>query len=695
MTRSSLTKVLLINENSALTEKVRMSLVTSGSNLFDLEEISQLSGGLDRLRQDNGEVAAILLNPFLPDSQGIETVQRLLLAAPSVPLLLLVNYDQESFAIEAVAGGAQDYLLPRHLDTYSLPRALTGAIERKRLENALYVEKDRALVTLNSIGEAVLCTDLSGRISFLNLAAEAMTGWSKNDAIGKTVADVFEIIDGTTRLRAIDPLKLAIEQNRAVGLTSNCILIRRDGAEAAIEASAAPIHDRSGAVTGSGIVFHNAGAPGAMLSEIAQSANYDAITALPNRQLLNDRISHAITVAQRHKQKLAVMFVDLDRFKSINDSMGYAVGDKLLQAVARRLQASVRESDTVGRHGGDEFIVLLPELEDERNSEISAGKILASLSAPFLINDATIQISATIGISVYPQDGLDADTLMQNADLAMYEAKEDGRNRAQFFSDEMKFQAVERQFIESGLRRALARNEFLLYYQPKVNLNTGRITGAEALIRWQEPERGMILPDQFIPVAESRGLIVPIGRWVLREVCRQAAIWEEAGGPLLPISINLSTAELRDPDFIANVRTVLAETGLKPQSIEFELTENIQLKDLKTSNTVLEELKSMGLHMGVDDFRTGHSSLSYLHQFAIDVLKIDKSFVQHITANPEDSTLVKAMITMAKELKYRVVAEGIETEKQKAFLQKQGCEEGRGFLFSKPLPPAEFLGLFS
>ncbi|WP_245536439.1 putative bifunctional diguanylate cyclase/phosphodiesterase [Terriglobus saanensis] len=679
-----------MNENSALSEKVRTALASSGDDLFELEEVAQLSEGLERLRRDNAKVAAILLNPFLPDSQGIATVKSLLYVAANVPILILGEEDQEALAVEAVECGAQDYLLPNHIDRYSLPRALRNAVERKSIEDALYVEKDRALVTLNSIGDAVLCTDLSGKIIFLNLVAEALTGWKRDEALGKPLAEVFVIIDGETRQPAADPLKKAIEQNRAVSIASNSLLLRRGGGEATIEDSSAPIHDRSGAVIGAVIVFHDVSVARAMTIEMTYAAHHDAVTALPNRLLLNDRISHAITTAQRHKQKFAVMFVDLDHFKSINDSLGHAVGDKLLQAVAKRLQASVRASDTVGRHGGDEFIVLLPEIEEENDSEISAKKILAALSEPFLFDDVTLQITATIGISIYPRDGKDANSLIQNADLAMYEAKENGRDQVHFFSDEMKLQAIERQFVESGLRRALEQNEFLLYYQPKVNLKSGKITGAEALIRWQEPHRGLLLPDQFIRVAENRGLIIPIGRWVLHEVCRQARLWELTSGVVLPISINVSEAELRDTDFIQGVRAALAETGLTPRSIQFELTEGILLKDLRTSIAVLNELKLMGIHMAVDDFGTGYSSLSYLHQFAINVLKIDKSFVHLLTADPRNSTLICAIIAMAKGLKYRVIAEGVETETQRDFLQKQGCEEGQGYLFSKPLPAAEF-----
>jgi diguanylate cyclase (GGDEF)-like protein/PAS domain S-box-containing protein len=686
------TSVLLINDLSSNSEKVRAALATPGGSSFNIEELHRLEEGLERIRHGE-KIGAVLLSPFLPDSQGIETVKRLLEAAPDTPLVVLGEEDQEEFAMEAVDCGAQDYILPDHLDNYSLPRALRNAVERKSIEDALYVEKDRALVTLNSIGDAVLCTDISGKITFLNPVAEKFTGWGRNDAEGRPLAEVFNIIDGKTGERALDPLKMAIEENRAVGLTPDCILVRRDGARYAIEDSAAPIHDRANAVIGAVIVFHDVTAARAMASEMAQAAQHDQVTSLPNRILFGDRICCAITSARRRRKPFAVMFLDLDHFKSINDTLGHAVGDKLLQAVAKRLQGSVRESDTVARHGGDEFVILLSEIEKVKDAKSSAAKILTALSRPYIIDELTLRVRGTIGISIYPQDGTDAKTLLQNADMAMYEAKASGRDTAQFFNEEMKLQATEQQFVEVGLRRALEQNEFVLHYQPKVDLVSGKITGAEALIRWLEPVRGLIMPNQFIPIAESRGLIISIGRWVLREVCKQTSTWKAAGCILPPISINVSAAELHEANFVRIVRTALADSGIPAESIQFELTEGILLRDVKSSNAVIRDLKDLGVNIAVDDFGTGYSSLSYLHQFAIDVLKIDQSFVGRITDNPEDSNLVGAIIGMAKKLKYRVVAEGVETEKQRAFLAAQGCDEGQGYLFSRPVPPAEFFEL--
>src|ERR1700719_1194262 len=681
-------KILLVENDPGAADKIRAALTAAGSGSFELEWVRQLSEGLERLSKKG--IAAVLLGLSLPDNGGIEAFAELFAAAPDVPILILCGDGNEALAKEVVGRGAQDYLLPDHFDSYSLTRALRNAIERKAVEDALYLEKERAVVTLNSIGDAVLCTDISGKITYLNLVAETMTGWPRKEAIGKALAEVFRIIDGPTRKTARDPMEMAVEQNRTVGLTVDCVLIRRDGFESAIEDSAAPIHDRAGHVVGAVIVFHDVTAARAMAREMAHSAQPHPVTNVPNRILLNDRISQSIALARRQHRPIALIFLDLDRFKYINDSLGHAAGDKLLQSVSERLLANVRRSDTVSRQGGDEFVILLSEITYPEDAATSAAKILVSLSAPHSIGGKDLHIDGSIGISVYPEDGEDAETLINHADTAMYHAKEKGRNNFQFFKAEMNLKAVERQSLEGSLRHALKRDEFLLHYQPKVNLDTGEITGVEALVRWQQPERGLVPPCQFVPIAEDCGLILQIGRWVLREACRQARAWQDAGLTPLPISVNVSAVEFRDKGFVQSVRTILAETDLEARYLELELTERVLMDDAESTASVLQELKRMGVHLSVDDFGTGYSSLSYLRQFPIDVLKIDKSFVHQITPDPDDSTIVSAIINMGKSLKHLVVAEGIETQLQRAYLQTQLCAEGQGYLFSQPLAAAQF-----
>jgi diguanylate cyclase (GGDEF)-like protein/PAS domain S-box-containing protein len=684
----SFRKILLIEGDAADARLIRGALADARGGPFDVQWVRKLSDGIESLRA--GTVGAIFADLSLPDSCGMDTLDRLLLAAPDVPVVVLCTLDEEPLALQGVQRGARDYLLKGYLDSYSFSRALHNMLERRAIEDSLFVEKERAQVTLDSIGDAVLSTDASGKITYLNLVAENMTGWSREDALGRTLIDVFRIVDGATREACRNPMELAMQQDRAVGLAANSILIRRDGIEFAIEDSVAPIHDRKGRVTGAVIVFHDVSAAKAMTVQMSAMAQHDVLTGLPNRAYLNDRIAQAITVAHRHDGKFAVLFLDLDHFKHINDSLGHPVGDMLLQSVAGRLVRCVRDSDTVSRQGGDEFIVLLSEIGLAKHAALCAQKLLTMLKAPNFIGHHGLEISASIGISVYPDDGLDPETLIKTADTAMYQAKEHGRNNYKFFEQEMNIRAVERQSIEEDLRGALERHEFVLQYQPKIDLQTGAITGAEALIRWLHPQRGLVAPLMFIPVAEDSGLILPIGTWVRREACRQARAWQDAGFPPIPVAVNISVVEFRDQNFIESVRAILKETRLDPHYLELELTESVLMRHAETSTNLLQQIKSMGVQLTVDDFGTGYSSLSYLRRFPIDALKIDRSFVRDITTNPDDATIVSAVINMGRSLKQRVIAEGVETREQLTFLQNQQCGEGQGYYFSRPVFAQQF-----
>ncbi len=428
-------------------------------------------------------------------------------------------------------------------------------------------------------------------------------------------------------------------------------------------------------------------------NHLGHLAHHDALTDLPNRILLQDRLSQAIELAHRQGKQLAVMFMDLDQFKHINDSLGHTVGDQLLQSVAQRLLDCVRQSDTVSRQGGDEFVLLLPFIEHSGDVALSAQKMLTALAEPHHIDLHDLHINASIGISIYPDDGQDAETLLKNADAAMYHAKENGRNHYKFFKPEMNARAVERQATEAGLRRALEGQEFVLHYQPKINLHSGTIVGVEALIRWQHPERGLLLPAQFVPVAEDCGLILPIGRWVLRETCLQALAWLQAGLPPITVAVNTSALELLNNDFLENIRATLVATGLEPHYLQLELTESVLMRDAESANSVLHALADMGVKLAIDDFGTGYSSLAYLKQFPIDTLKIDQSFVSDVTSNPNDAIIVSTVISMGKSLKQHIIAEGVETPEQYAFLLAQHCDEGQGYYFSRPLESVAFATL--
>ncbi|BAV34122.1 diguanylate cyclase [Sulfuricaulis limicola] len=424
-------------------------------------------------------------------------------------------------------------------------------------------------------------------------------------------------------------------------------------------------------------------------------AHHDVLTDLPNRVLLQDRLNQAIELARRQGRQLAVMFMDLDQFKHINDSLGHAVGDQLLQSVAQRLVGCVRQSDTISRQGGDEFVLLLPCIERAEDAALSAHKMLTALTAPHRIDRHDLHISVSIGISIYPDDGQDAETLIRSADTAMYHAKENGRNNYMFFEQDMNARAVQRQSTEAGLRRALERREFVLHYQPKINLHSGAIVGVEALIRWQHPEQGLLPPAQFVPVAEDCGLILPIGRWVLREACCQARAWRQAGLPPIIVAINTSALEFRAKDFFQNIRAALEETHLEPRYLELELTESILMRVVGYTDEVLHALADLGVKLTLDDFGTGYSSLSYLSKFPIDTLKIDRSFVRQITSNPDDAAIVSAVISLGKSLKRRVIAEGVETPEQYAFLLARHCDEGQGYYFGRPVQAGEFAGLLA
>jgi diguanylate cyclase (GGDEF)-like protein/PAS domain S-box-containing protein len=683
--------ILLIDDNPGHAKALEEALLAASDIPSNFVWARSLSSGLESLAHKR--VWAIFLNLFLPDSRGIDTLDKLQLLTPGVPIIVLGGADDEAVCKAAILRGAQDYLLEGHLDSYLLARAIRNIVEREIARLELFTEKERAQVTLNSIGDAVLCTDLVGNVTYLNVVAEHMIGWSRQEAVGHPLAEVFQIIDGATHKPSANPMELAVQQDRTVGLAANCILVRRDGNETAIEDSAAPIHDRDGQVTGAVIVFHDVSMARSMVLEMSHLAQHDILTDLPNRLLLSDRLTQAITLARRHQHQVAVLFLDLDGFKNINDSLGHAIGDKLLQSVAARLSACVRKSDTVSRQGGDEFVILLSEVAHAADAAISAAKIITELKRAHSIGEHSLRVTVSIGISTYPDHGEDAETLVKNADTAMYHAKEYGPNNYQFYKKDMSLRAVERQSLEGQLRYALERQELLLHYQPKVNLKTGAITSVEALVRWQHPERGLLLPGQFLTIAEETGMIVAIGQWVLREACRQMREWLDVGLLAVPVAVNISSLEFRSDKFLEGVQVALKDTCLDPRYLELELTETVLMRNAESTAYALGQLKSIGVRLAVDDFGTGYSSLSYLTRFPIDALKLDQSFVHDIIAGSDDAIVVSAVISMGKSLKHRVIAEGVETLEQLAFLQARGCDEGQGYYFSRPAVAQQFAKL--
>jgi diguanylate cyclase (GGDEF)-like protein/PAS domain S-box-containing protein len=659
-----------------------------------VEWVTDLSRGIERLR--DGGVGAAVLDLNLPDSKGVETFDKLFQAAPNVPILILSDADTEGEARQAVQRGAQDYLLKEQADGYRLRRTVRVMMDRWAAE-AVCRENALATITLESIGEGVVRTDLLGRVTYLNGFAEQMSGWFREEALGRPVADVLRLVDSISGSVLPNVVVIVTQGDKSAMATTkctNCVLIRRDGLKFGIENRVAIIHDQDGDTIGAVISFRDVSRARAASLEMSRVAQHDVLTHLPNRTLFDDRLTQAISLAERQSKQLAVLFVDVDQFKRINDTLGHSVGDNLLRSVAGRLTACIRRTDTVSRLGGDEFLILLSQVECAEDAAVTARKILRAIASPHIIDNKSLDINVSIGGSTYPADGQDAESLVSQADVAMYEAKQHGRNSYESFRKDMNTRLAKRALLESDLRSALGRKEFLLHYQPKIDLQTGLVTGMETLLRWQHPERGMLLPDDFVPIAEECGLILPIGQWVLIEACRQAREWSDSGLGVIPISVNVSAVEFQSKDFLSGVRAALIVTGMEPQNLELELTETVLMQDAESAVVTLLGLKAMGVRVAIDDFGTGYSSFTYLRRFPVDTLKVGQSFVQEITADPEGSTLVGAMISIGRSLNQRVIAVGVETASQLDFLQRHGCGEGQGSYFSRPVLAEQAARLF-
>lgn len=474
-------------------------------------------------------------------------------------------------------------------------------------------------------------------------------------------------------------------------------LIRRPdvhGLERWMSISGLPIFDETGKFKGYRGLAKDISERKLSEQRVQYLATHDPLTSLPNRALFSELLNRAILSAQRYKRKFAVLFIDLDRFKVINDSLGHDAGDMLLKVTSKRLQHAVRTSDVVARLGGDEFVILLQEVDAEKDVEIVAKKILSTLFRPVVLLEQECRVSGSIGICMYPYHALDEQTLMKNADAAMYNAKETGKNQFRFYSPDIKSQSLERVALEASVRHAIERKQLFLHYQAKLDLKTKRIAGVEALLRWQHPELGVISPMQFIPLAEETGLIVPIGRWVLQSACAQNVAWQDAGFPPLCMAVNVSARQFSDEFLMQDIKAALKKSGMAPGLLELELTESMVIQNPERGIKILQSLKKLGIRIAIDDFGTGYSSLAQLKNFPIDTLKVDRSFIRDIPGNLDDITMAKAIIAMGKSLGLTVVAEGVETEAQQSFLSDNACDETQGFYFSKPVDALEFASLW-
>jgi diguanylate cyclase (GGDEF)-like protein/PAS domain S-box-containing protein len=650
------------------------------------------------------EYDLVLLDLCMPDIDGYAVMQHMTLHHPKVSIIVVSGDGSIQAAIHALRHGAYDFLRKPY-EPEELFKTVENALSRRRLEqeNASFQlkleqsEKWYRYLVDNS-PDIIYTLDQDGCFRFVSNRVECLLGYEKDELIGRhyTTIIVEEDVDRArfvfnerrTGSRASADVELRLKcksRGTVIHFESRFITIELNAMGMYVESQP----DTNAKFVGTYGVAKDVSDRKRAEETIYHQAYHDLLTGLPNRLLFKDRLNLAMAQAKRGRQKLAVMFLDLDRFKVVNDSLGHVVGDQLLQSVANRLGKCVREGDTLARLGGDEFTLLLPQVNHPEAAANTAKKILNVLARPFFISGQDHHFSASIGIAIYPDDGDSVDSLIKNADIAMYHVKELGRNSYAFFTQVKNTAYSDRLSLESDLRKAIVNNEMELYYQPQVNTGTGAIVGMEALIRWNHPQRGLLYPADFIPLAEETGLIGSIGQWVLATACQQSRSWHAAGVLPMRMSVNLSAHQIEQQDFLDNMVQLLRDAGLPSGHLEIEITESAMMKDIERTQDKLRQLAGLGVGISVDDFGTGYSSLSYLKNLPIHSIKIDQSFIRDITPSESETSIVTAMIQIARGLKLKLIAEGVETDYQLAFLRNHNCEECQGFLFSKPLNAVE------
>jgi len=634
------------------------------------------------------EPTMVLSDYAMPGFDGLSALKLVRELRPEVPFIFVSGTIGEETAIQSLRSGANDYILKSNLSR--LPTAVKRAL-RDAAEGAQRLETEEALRLRDRAVEAsvnpvliVSATDPAMPIVYVNHAFEQVTGYSRDEMLGQNC----RLLQGTDRNQPeLEKIRRAIaEQKDGRALLRN---YRKDGSLFWNMLYVTPVRDpRSNQVTHFVGVQHDITEIKRYQEELEHQANHDALTGLANRNLLRDRLEQGLRVAHRYGRACTVAFIDLDNFKLINDSLGHDIGDQVLKIVGERLAACIREGDTVARLGGDEFVLLVTEHGRDSGRLRVAQRVIVAISQPFAIEQREFKVTCSIGIASFPQDGTDADTLLRNADTAMYRAKDLGRNTFQLYSSEMNANLDERLTLETDLWNALERNEFALYYQPKIDLSTRQIVGLEALLRWHHPTKGTILPERFIPIAEESSLIVEIGNWAIREACSQNRDWQNAGCREMPIAVNVSGRQLHN-GLAAVVRAALVSADLSPHCLEIELTESAVMSNTEAAIEALSLLREMGVRISLDDFGTGYSSLSYLKRLPVTGLKIDQSFVRDLASDPDDAAIVRAIIVVAQELTLDVTAEGVETAEQVEFLENHGCGRAQGYYFARPLPADE------
>jgi len=678
---------ILLVEDSETDAEITLRELKRGGLSFESRRVENED---DLIRTCDEFMPHVVLSDFaMPHFDGLSALKTVRRIRAELPFIFVSGTIGEETAIESLHSGANDYVLKTNLSRLpvAVRRALRDSeerIARLQTEEALRLRERAVEASVNPV-VIVSATDPEMPLVYVNRAFEQVTGYRREEVVGRNC----RLLQGSDRNQPdLDKIRRALaEQRDGQALLRN---YRKDGSLFWNMLYVTPVRDpRSNQVTHFVGVQNDITEIKRYQDDLEHQANHDALTGLANRNLLKDRLHQALALANRYGRPFSVAFIDLDNFKLINDGLGHEIGDQVLRIAGERLAACVRGGDTVARVGGDEFVLLVADHEQDDASVFGVvRRVIIAIAEPFLIAGREFKITCSVGVASFPRDGKDTDTLLRNADTALYRAKDQGRNTFQLYSAEMNANLDERLALETDLWNALERKEFVLNYQPKVELESGRIIGMEALIRWRHPARGMVPPGRFIPVAEESSLITQLGGWVLREACWQNKAWQNAGLPRIPVAVNLSARQLRDPDFVSTLRGALAVSGLAPQYLEVELTESAVMSNAEEAVNIMTALRSMDIRISLDDFGTGYSSLSHLKKLPVTGLKIDQSFVRDLATDPDDAAIVRAIIVVAQELMLDVTAEGVETAEHAHFLRLHGCAEAQGYYFARPQPAA-------
>ncbi|MDT8281387.1 MAG: EAL domain-containing protein [Gammaproteobacteria bacterium] len=690
-------KILVVDDDPVVLKSLKDLLAIRGFNphiaIGGQEAICQL---------DQNNYDLVLLDLHMPYVNGHDVMAHINKNKINTSIIIVSGETSFEAAKNACTQGAYDFLRKPYA-TDELIITINNALKEKRLQkHNTFIQQQLSeserlhKYIVNTSPDIIYILDQDGHFTFINERIESLLGFSKTEIVGKHYSFLVHHDDMEQARYVFNERRIGSRASKNIELRLKC---KDDGQSRHFNNRTLPIElssmgmysgedEKKGTYTGTYGIARDITERKVAEDTISFQAYHDLLTKLPNRALLRDRLSLAISQAKRDNEKLAVMFLDLDRFKNINDSLGHMIGDELLQQVSMRLKECIRAGDTLARFGGDEFTLMLPKLHNGRDDASRlAGKITDTLKQPFIIDGHELYVSTSIGIALYPQDGTNMDSLIKHADVAMYHVKGQGKNGFQFYSNDMNVPYIKKLSMDTGIHKALDNNEFHLVYQPQVNLRTGEIVGVEALLRWNHPEHGAISPTEFIPFAEESGLIIDIGHWVLESACTELSRWRSAGLPEIRMAVNISARQLMEDDIVDKIIRILKTHNVPGRCLELEITENTIMDDMDSVIRKLHELSHLGINFAIDDFGTGYSSLSYLHKLPIQTLKIDRIFLKENRISKGDNTIINTIVAMAKGLKLNVIAEGVETQAQLEYLRGIDCNQAQGFLFGKPLPP--------